>query len=108
MRQASKRCRVRPPSEPIEPIAVEEKNSDGTEPDPWAVYRPYLTACLEEDSISQKAIAREKGLPEEVLADEINALAADLLGDILLEESDCGFAVIEDYRDTLNDILSTM
>ena len=40
-------------------------------------------------------------MPLEVLADEINALAADLLGDILLEESDYGFAVIEDYESLL-------
>ncbi len=91
----------------VEPITFEVPPQK-TENDPWVEYRPYLTACLQEDIAGQKAIAREKGLPEEVLVDEINTLAADLLGDILLEESDCGFAVIEDYRDTLNDILSTM
>ena len=42
---------------------------------------------------------------EEVLIDEINTLAADLFGDILLEESDAGFAVIEDYREMLEALL---
>ena len=52
-----------------------------------------------------RAAAQALGMPEEVLADEVNSLAADLLGDILLEEADAGFAPIEDYLDTLRELI---
>lgn len=73
--------------------------------DPWAVYRPFLSAVRGEDAAAMQAAAASLGKPVEVLADEINALAADLLDDILLEEGPVGPAVIEDYRDLLDTLL---
>lgn len=64
-------------------------------------YRPFLCAVRDGDLAGQGREAAICGMPIEVLADEINALAADLTGDILLEECDRGFAVIEDYRQLL-------
>jgi len=55
----------------------------------------------DENFVRQESEARQRGMPLEVLADEINACAVDLTGDILLEECDRGFAVIEDYRQLL-------
>ena len=43
-------------------------------------------------------------LPDAV-ADEINEIAAEELGDILLEADDNGYRLIEDYRDALEDLL---
>lgn len=92
-------------SAPLDTTASEPMPTDG---DPWARFRAYLSACLSENAEEKRAAVREACVPEEVLADEINTLAADLLGDILLEEGDCGFCVIEDYRDTLSELLSAL
>ncbi len=48
-----------------------------------------------------RAFAREKGRMTDALVDEINSVAADILGDIILEETGEGYAVIEDYREQL-------
>ena len=71
-----------------------------------AVYLPFLRAVSESDGVGQRSAAQALGLPAEVVADEINALAADHFGDILLEEGENGFAVIEDYREELEILLS--
>lgn len=84
-------------------ISIEEKVS--SEEDVWESYRPLLCAIGEADIAAQKALARTAEKPLDVLADEINALAADLLGDVLIEECDGGYAVIEDYRDVLSDLI---
>ena len=51
------------------------------------------------------AAAQAGGLPD-ALADEINELAADTLGDILLEDTGNGWQVLDDYRDRLEQIVS--
>ena len=35
----------------------------------------------------------------DALVDEINEIAADLFGDIIIEEVEDGYVVIEEYRD---------
>ncbi len=69
-------------------------------------YLPFLWAVRDRDAVAQKQVASDAGSLIEVMADEINAIAADLIGDILLEESDGVFAVIEDYRDILDALLN--
>jgi len=93
--------------EAIEPTVppVPTLPENPTDSDPWARFRLYLSACLLEDSSRKREALGAAKVGEEVLVDEINTLAADLLGDILLEETDGTFAVIEDYRETLEDIL---
>ena len=98
--------------EECEPIAPQPIKTESPTPEPtaedtdaWGKYRPYLSALLEQDSLRARAAAQALGMPEEVLADEVNSLAADLLGDILLEEADAGFAPIEDYLDTLRELI---
>lgn len=75
---------------------------------PWRPYRAFLRALLSEDSVAAASVARERGTPLEVLADDVNTLAFEELGDILLEEGDSGFAVIEDYREELEKILQAL
>jgi len=90
------------PPTPIPAAFVPQGDAESS--DEWQKYRDYLLAALSDDVGAQREAARKTGLPEEVLTDEINTLAADLLGDILLEENENGFAVIEDYRDTVQAI----
>ncbi len=70
----------------------------------WTRYLPFLRAAMAGDSTEQRRIAASMGVACEVLADDINGLAAELLGDILLEETDGGFSVIEDYRETVAEL----
>lgn len=58
----------------------------------------FVRAALEENAAEQGRIARELGLMVDALADEINDTAADIMGDIILEDVGGAYAVIEDYR----------
>ena len=89
---------------PILPPLPTEAVDDALPVAAFSTYRGFLCAVRECDALAQKQAAALLGKPLEVVADEINALAADLLGDILLEDSDCGFAVIEDYEALLTEL----
>lgn len=86
---------------PVQERSVSAEEEAATVSGEWAPYLAFLRATLQGDRAGQRTAARTAGIPLEVLADEVNTLAADLLGDILIEESDDGYAVIEDYRETL-------
>ncbi len=68
-------------------------------------YLAFLLAVRDGDAAGQKNAARSANLPLEVLADEVNGLAAEHTGDILLEENDGIYCVIEDYREILAELL---
>lgn len=53
------------------------------------------------DAGAQRAFARQRGQMLDALVDRVNDVAADLLGDILLEECDGGYKLIEDYREQM-------
>ena len=50
---------------------------------------------------AQREFANAKGMMVDAIVDRINTVAGDMLGDILLEECDDGYAVIEDYLEIL-------
>lgn len=88
------------------PMPSAETESDGDAlKNAMQPYLNFLNAVWTEDAAGQKAAARDAGLPLEVLADKVNALAAEHMGDILLEETDGYYAVIEDYRDVLAELI---
>ena len=58
----------------------------------------YLLAVLEGDKKKQREITQ---MPDAIV-DEINEIAADILGDIIIEEDDDGgYRVIEEYREVI-------
>lgn len=58
----------------------------------------YLIAVLNGDKVKQRQIT---SMPD-AIADEINEIAADILGDIIIEEDDDGgYRVIEEYREVI-------
>ena len=57
----------------------------------------FIRAALDEDFARQSAVAMQAGSLPDILADKINTLAADTMGDILLEDIGGGYAVLEDY-----------
>ncbi len=62
-------------------------------------YRGFFDAIVSRDTIQQRAFCRTKGIFHESAADFINEKAVDVLGDILLEEIEGGYILIEDYRE---------
>ena len=59
----------------------------------------FINYALIEDAPAQRAFARERGEMIDSIADRINEIAADVIGDVLLEENDNGgYRVLEDYR----------
>ena len=94
-----------PIAEPILSPMPENAPAPSDASDAWAAYRPYLRAVAARDGEAQRREAALQGRPCDVLADEINALAVDHFGDLLLEEADGGYAVIEDYTDWLETLL---
>lgn len=87
--------------EPSSPVAEKEHITE----DPWQSYRPFLAAALEADFALERSLAGESGTSQDLIADEINTLAADLFGDILLEELDGGYGVMEDYVELVQALL---
>lgn len=50
---------------------------------------------------AQREFALSHGMMVDAIVDKINTVAGDMLGDILLEEGDDGYVVIEDYLEIL-------
>ena len=82
-------------------VPVTEPDTPAENGEAWHPYLAFLRAVRDGDTAGQRTAAAAMKKPPEVLADEINTLAADQMGDILLEEGDDGFTVIEDYREML-------
>ncbi len=59
----------------------------------------FIIYALNEDFKNQRSLASKLSLMTDALADGINDLAADILGDIILEENDGGYTIIKDYRE---------
>ena len=57
----------------------------------------FISAALAENFALQSSIASRVGSLPDIIADKINTLAADTMGDILLEDIGGGYAVLEDY-----------
>ena len=91
-----------PPAAPEQPPQPERPAPDS----PFAPYRDFLRAVLAGNPKSIRAAAAQAGGLPDALADEINELAADTLGDILLEDTGNGWQVLDDYRDRLEQIVS--
>ena len=62
----------------------------------------FLMAALSGDNIKQNQVAKRLMSMPDAIADEINEIAAELLGDIILEEEDNGgYRVIEEYTEVI-------
>jgi hypothetical protein len=59
----------------------------------------FVVAALESDGKKQSEIADKLSIMADALADEINDLAAEIIGDIILEDQGGYYTVIEDYRE---------
>lgn len=66
-------------------------------------YLGFVALAAARDRAGQRAFAQKKGEMPDAIADKINTVAGDFVGDIILE--DCGgfFAVVEDYLELLTE-----
>ncbi len=62
-------------------------------------YMDFVIAALNSDGYKQTESAEKRGRLADALADEINEIAAEVYGDIILEKEDGIYRVIEDYRE---------
>ena len=61
--------------------------------------------CLADrgDAAAQRALALKMGSMPDAIADKINTVAGDSIGDIILEDMGGYYAVIEEYRELLQE-----
>ncbi len=89
-----------------EPMEIEAPLPEAEPEEPESLFdslgeeeKKFIIAALDGDVSAQSAIAAKSGSLPDIIADRINTLAADLMGDILLEDIGGGYAVIEDYEE---------
>ncbi len=88
--------------EPTAEVAAEEQSLSSR----LLRYAEFLRAADRGDAEAQRSAADAMGRLADAVADEINEIAADALGDVLLEEDGSGgYCLIEDYRDALEGLL---
>ena len=83
------------------PAPVQSDTDDDALKTTLASYLPFIAAVAAEDVSAQMQAARALGKMLDAVADEINGIAADVFGDVILEDADRGYAIIEDYREQL-------
>ena len=59
---------------------------------------PFVALADGGDREAQRKFAKDRGCMLDAIADQINTIATDLLGDVILEDSDGAYRIIEDYR----------
>jgi len=96
-----------------DPIVIEESIPEPIPEESGSLFdslstdeKSFIIAALDGDISAQAAIAARSGSLPDIIADRINTLAADLMGDILLEDVGGGYAVIEDYEEETRGALS--
>ncbi len=87
---------------PVEEISI-PKPVVGAEADnelaqALSAYAPMLRAIDREDADEQRSICLSMGKMMDAVIEEINVISSDTIGDILIEDGDNGYLLIEDYR----------
>lgn len=59
---------------------------------------PFFALADHGDREAQREFAKERGCMLDAIADRINTVATEKLGDVILEEVDGAYRIIEDYR----------
>ncbi len=59
---------------------------------------PFVALADHGDRGAQRKFAKDQGCMLDAIADRINTISTDLLGDVILEDVDGAYRIIEDYR----------
>lgn len=97
-----------PPVEVIEeersPEVVPEQDSDCCAA--LRAYTPFLKGIADGSPSLQRTAAQKRGCLPDALVEEINTIAFDLMGDILIETNEDGtYTIIEDYYPDVEPLL---
>jgi hypothetical protein len=93
----------------LEPENIPEPAQTESEPDfidsLSNAEKEFVLAALDCNGTKQSAIAANESSLPDIIADRINTLAADIFGDIILEDIGGCYAVLEDYEEELRGAL---
>jgi len=91
-------------SEPSAPIEAQDQNNDGL----WGQIKSELGEiadliglCKSPSPVEQRRFASSHGVSLDEIADRINECAANIFGDIILEDIGGAYGIIEDYADQI-------
>jgi len=87
-----------------EPPLSAEGETEDTLRSRLGAYWDVVCGMLSGDLFALDKAAREKGKMSDALADEINDLAYDVMGDALVEETTGGYCVIDEYRELIEQL----
>ena len=93
--------KLQAPAEPValpKPQAPTENNTDDSK---WGEHYPFLIICRSGNAAAEREYARKKGMSLDELADTVNELAVEIMGDIILDFDGEKYTVIEDYTDLI-------
>jgi len=93
-----------PPPEPVSaPATAAAAAAEGEFAAALGTLAGFLPLAATGDRQAQRAFALSVGQMPDAVADRINAVAEELLGDIVLEDAGGYYTVIEDYKNLLKD-----
>ena len=87
-----------------DPKQASEQGTDDPLKVALADYLPFIAAVAAEDAQAQRAAAKALGRMADAVADEINEIATEVFGDVILEDGADGYVIIEDYREQLSSL----
>ena len=82
----------------VEPLATQSKSSIS---DAFGDSYKFLLLCKSGYMNNQKSFAKAMGMTLDELADKINEIAVDVIGDIIIEDCGDGYEIIPDYLDLI-------
>ena len=71
-------------------------------------YAGFIDAALKGDGAAERSFAAGRGMLPDSVADEINDIAADLYGDIILEDDGDIYRVIDDYAEDIRNLIKDL
>lgn len=84
-------------SEPINDLENRIKDEELSQ-SPFSPYLEFLSSALNGDREAQRQASLKIGKMPDAIADAVNAIAFEKFGDVLLEETEWGYDIIEEYR----------
>ncbi len=84
--------------EPTKSMDVSDSGVRSLGNETFGIYTSLLSSMVKENIHALENFALEKGMMCDALVDQINEIAFDFLGDILIEERNGEYEIIEDYK----------
>lgn len=84
-----------------EPVSKPDDSQDSSLASAFGESYKFLLICKSGYSQNLKSFARDMGMTVDELADNINEIAVDVIGDIIIEECDGTYKIVPDYLDMI-------